>query len=73
MLGQRGTIGLLFLSSLPSGIRGLRVRADAAFGYGPVLDMLEARAAQYAVAARMIPSRKEARRCMVARRKNRGD
>jgi hypothetical protein len=44
--------------STPSDIRELRVRADAGFGYGPVLDMLEARAAQYAVVARMIPSLK---------------
>jgi hypothetical protein len=36
------------------------VRADAGFGYGPVLDMLEARWAQYAVVARMIPSLKHA-------------
>ena len=44
--------------STPSNIRELRVRADAGFGYGPVLDMLEARPAQYAVVARMIPSLK---------------
>ena len=36
------------------------MRADAGFGYGPVLDMLEARWAQYAVVARMIPSLKHA-------------
>jgi len=42
--------------SIPSDIRELRVRSDAGFGYGPVLDMLEARPAQYAVVARMIPS-----------------
>ncbi len=29
--------------STPSDIRELRVRADAGFGYGPVLEMLEAR------------------------------
>ena len=46
--------------SMPSDIRELRVRADAGFGYGPVLDMLEARLAQYAVVARMIPSLKRA-------------
>ena len=50
-----------FLST-PSDIRELRVRADAGFGYGPVLDMLEARLAQYAVVARMIPSLKRALR-----------
>ena len=44
--------------SIPSDIRELRVRADAGFGYGPVLEMLEARLAQYAVVARMIPSLK---------------
>src|ERR1700731_481233 len=47
-----------FLSS-PSDIREFRARADAGFGYGPVLDMLEARStAQYAVVSRMIPSLK---------------
>jgi hypothetical protein len=44
--------------STPSDIRELRVRADAGFGYGPVLEMLEARPAQYAVVARMSPSLK---------------
>lgn len=44
--------------STPSDMRELRVRADAGFGYGPVLDMLEARPAAYAVVARMIPSLK---------------
>jgi len=44
--------------STPSDIRELRGRADAGFGYGPVLEMLEARPAQYAVVARMIPSLK---------------
>jgi len=48
--------------STPSDIRELRVRADAGFGYGPVLDMLEARLVQYAVVARMIPSLKRALR-----------
>jgi hypothetical protein len=42
--------------STPSDIRELRVRGDSGFGYGPVLEMLEARPAQYAVVARMIPS-----------------
>jgi Transposase DDE domain group 1 len=46
--------------STPSDIRELRVRADAGFGYGPALDMLEARFAQYSVVARMIPSLKRA-------------
>ena len=44
--------------SAPSHIRELRVRADAGFGYRPVLEMLEARPAQYAVVARMTPSLK---------------
>jgi Transposase DDE domain group 1 len=48
--------------STPSDIRELRVRADAGFGYGPVLEMLEARFAQYSVVARMIPSLKRALR-----------
>jgi hypothetical protein len=46
--------------STPSDIRELRVRADAGFGFGPVLDVLEARPAQYAVVARMTPSLKRA-------------
>jgi hypothetical protein len=46
--------------SSPSDIREFRVRADAGFGYGPVLDMLEARPAQYAVVARMTRSLKRA-------------
>jgi hypothetical protein len=44
--------------STPTDIREVRVRADAGFGYGPVLDMLEAHPAQYAVVARMTPSLK---------------
>ena len=57
-----GSVELLascFLS-IPSDVRELRVRADAGFGYGPVLEMLEARPAQYAVVARMSPSLKRA-------------
>jgi len=46
--------------SIPSDIRELRVRADAGFGYGPVLETLETRAAQYAVVARMTASLKRA-------------
>src|SRR6266516_1660413 len=38
--------------------REIRCRAVAGFGYGPVLEMLEARPAQYAMVARMIPSLK---------------
>jgi len=50
-----GSVELLAdcISSLPPDIRELRVRADAGFGYNPVLDMLEARPAQYAVVARL--------------------
>ena len=57
-----GSVELLascFLA-IPSGIRELRVRADAGFGYRPVLEMLEARPAQYAVVARMTASLKRA-------------
>jgi hypothetical protein len=52
--GSEELLACCFLST-PSDIRELRVRADAGFGYGPVLDMLEARPAQYAVVARMTP------------------
>jgi len=83
--------------SVPSDIRELRVRADAGFGYDPVLTILEDRAAEYAVVARMTRSLKrvlgalryqrlnarweiaecehrpsdwkQARRCIVARRR----
>ena len=57
-----GSVELLascFLSIL-SDVRELRVRADAGFGYQPVMEMLEARPAQYAVVARMTPSLKRA-------------
>ncbi len=50
-----GSVELLarcFLS-LPTDIREWRVRADAGFGFHPVLEMLEQRPAQYAVVARM--------------------
>jgi len=59
--GSEELLACCFLSS-PSAIREFRVRADAGFGYGPVLDILEARSAQYAVVARMIPSLKRALR-----------
>ena len=50
-----GSVELLAscFGSLPADTRELRVRADAGFGYNPVLDMLEARPAQYAVVARL--------------------
>lgn len=57
-----GSVELLascFLS-VPSDIRELRVRADAGFGFDPVLTVLEARAAEYAVVARMTSSLKRA-------------
>jgi len=40
-------------TNVPRDIRELRVRADAGFGFHPVLEILEARAAQYAVVARL--------------------
>ena len=39
--------------NVPRDIRELRVRADAGFGFHPVLEILEARATQYAVVARL--------------------
>jgi hypothetical protein len=39
--------------NVPPDIRELRVRADAGFGFNPVLEILEARPSQYAVVARM--------------------
>ena len=50
-----GSVELLatcFLN-LPPDIRELRVRADAGFGFNPVLEILEARPSQYAVVARL--------------------
>src|SRR5437879_3691099 len=56
--GSEELLACCFLSS-PSDIREFRARADAGFGYGPVLDILAARpTAQYAVVARMTPSLK---------------
>ena len=49
------------LGPLPGAVRELRVRADAGFGYDPVLQRLEARPAQYAVVARMTPRLKRKR------------
>ena len=50
-----GSVELLAscFANLPADIRELRVRADAGFGYHPVLEMLEARPAHYAVVARL--------------------
>src|SRR5260370_19086254 len=39
--------------NVPRDIRGLRVRADAGFGFNPGLKFLDARATQYAVVARL--------------------
>jgi Transposase DDE domain group 1 len=39
--------------NVPPDIRELRARADAGFGFNPVLEILEARPAQYAVVARL--------------------
>jgi hypothetical protein len=44
----------------PRDIRELRVRADAGFGYNPVLRVLEQAGAEYAVVARMTPTLKRA-------------
>jgi len=55
--GSRELLATCFLS-IPTDIRELRVRADAGFGYEPVLEMLENRPAQYAVVARMTSSLK---------------
>lgn len=50
-----GSVELLAscFASLPADVREVRTRADAGFGYNPVLDVLEACPAQYAVVARM--------------------
>ena len=50
--GSPGLLASCFLN-VPADIRELRVRADAGFGFDPVLSMLELRHAQYAVVARM--------------------
>jgi len=55
--GSEGVLASCF-ASVPGDIRELRVRADAGFGYEPVLEVLDARAAQYAVVARMTGSLK---------------
>lgn len=55
--GSTELLASCFLS-LPTDIRELRVRADAGFGYHPVLERLEEVQAQYAVVARMNPALK---------------
>jgi hypothetical protein len=57
--GSEELLACCFLSS-PSDIREFRARADAGFGYGPVLDVLDTRLAQYCVVARMSRSLKRA-------------
>ncbi len=44
--------------NVPPDIRELRVRADAGFGFNTILEILEARASQYAVVARLIQASK---------------
>jgi Transposase DDE domain group 1 len=55
--GSTGLLASCFMS-LPPDIRERRVRADAGFGYSPVLEALEQGNAQYAVVARMTNSLK---------------
>lgn len=50
--GSAELLACCFLS-IPADIREVRVRADAGFGFQPVLAMLEQRPAQYAVVARL--------------------
>ena len=50
--GSEELLASCFLS-IPADIREVRVRADAGFGFHPVLAMLEQRPAQYAVVARL--------------------
>src|SRR5487761_189599 len=53
-----GTVELLdtCFVNVPPGIRELRARADAGFGFDPVLNALESWPAQYAVVARLTPA-----------------
>jgi hypothetical protein len=48
------------LVSIPADIREVRARADAGFGFDPVLTLLEQRPAQYAVVARLTTALKRA-------------
>lgn len=43
-------------ANVPPDIREIRARADAGFGFNPVLDALETRPTQYAVVARLTPA-----------------
>jgi hypothetical protein len=53
-----GSVELLdtCFANVPPGIREVRARADAGFGYDPVLNALESWPAQYAVVARLTPA-----------------
>jgi len=53
--GSREVLDTSF-ANVPPEIRELRVRADAGFGFNPVLVALEERPAQYAVVARLTPA-----------------
>lgn len=55
--GSVGVLASCFLN-IPPDIREVRFRADAGFGFNPVLEILEARPAQYAVVARLTASLK---------------
>jgi len=50
--GSEALLATCFFS-IPADIREVRVRADAGFGFHPVLALLELQAAQYAVVARL--------------------
>ena len=53
-----GSIELLdtCFANVPPDIREIRIRADAGFGYEPILDGLEKLGAEYAIVARLTPS-----------------
>jgi hypothetical protein len=53
-----GSVELLdtCFANVPPDIREVRARADAGFGFNPVLDALELRPAHYAVVARLTPA-----------------
>ncbi len=53
--GSEGLLASCFLC-LPADLREVRARADAGFGFEPVLDMMEQKPAQYAVVARLTPA-----------------
>lgn len=67
--GSTQLLASCFLS-LPKDIRELRFRADAGFGYNPVLERLEEVQAQYAVVARMNTALKRRLWCLRYQRFN---